>query len=246
MVLNVNHLNRPIKKTEIIRIYSSKTMSQSDVTQNDRAGTTGLSLHQSNHWATKNDWNQLFCNSEHDQKLLTTWGVLLTMKGKAADLSQVKNMCKLVNIPRSSDMLQLYRGNSSLCSWRSWLMPGGQWNTVTPKVWGHTVLIGRMGPWRSALMLALDLTLLANLFSLVSWSVYQIKRDRIHLPLAPYLGVKHLRKSGPMSGHWQTAEKMEQKLQWPQKNKRYTFCKIVCKSNSSSPQQAKTSNPWWE
>ena len=49
IILNVNHLNRPIKKTEIIRIYCSKTMSQSDVTQNDRGRTRGLSLHQSNH-----------------------------------------------------------------------------------------------------------------------------------------------------------------------------------------------------
>lgn len=140
MILNVNHLNRPIKKTEIIRIYSSKTMSQSDVTQNDRAGTTGLSLHQSNHWATKNDWNQLFCNSEHDQKLLTTWGVLLTMKGKAADLSQVKNMCKQVNIPRSSDMLQLYRIAAYVPEEAGWCQRG-QW-----KVWGHTVWLGGWVP----------------------------------------------------------------------------------------------------
>ena len=182
IILNVKHLNRPIKKTEIIRIYCSKTMSQSDVTQNDRGRTRGLSLHQSNHWATKNDWNQLFCNLEHDQKLLTTWGVLLTMKGKVAGLSQVKNMCKLVNIPRSSDMLQLYRIAAYVPEEVGWCQ-SRQWKHCPPKVWGHTVWsVGWVPEDQHWCLTWIWPYWQISVFFGFSWSIYQIKRDRIHLP----------------------------------------------------------------
>lgn len=166
-------------------------------------------------------WNQLFCNSEHDQKLLTTWGVLLQWRERLQIFHKWRTY--------ANQSISLVPQTCCSCIDKAYVpeeagwCQRGQWNP--PKVWGHTVWSGGWVPEDQHWCLPWILTLLANLFYLAfPEPSIRLKETEYTSPCSLFR-VKHLRKSGPMSGHWQTAEKMEQKLQWPQKNKEYTFCK---------------------